>query len=260
MADKFECRHCGKTFDTKDALLQHTKDAHEKTKSEEKKKSSSKKYLIYAVVVLILIGFAYAVYNLIVSSQKIGSQSINNFTLPAFSVNRGSDSANVTVIEFGDYQCPVCKAFFDQSEPQLLQDYISNGKAKFYFVDFAFLGSDSFTLAQGSWCANDQGKYWSYYDYIYTNQGTENTGWATPDKVKAFASQISGLNATQFNSCLDSNKYLSRVQDEVNLAQVYGVSATPTFFIGNPISGFTELVGNQPYATIQQAINGYLKS
>jgi len=256
--EKYVCKHDGKKFDTKEALAQHMKDAHERKEHSEKRKAPIKKYLIYAVAVVILIGFVYALYNLIVSSQKIGSQSVNNFTVPSYSVNKGSDSANVTVVEFSDYQCPVCKTFFDQSEPQLLKDYVTNGKAKFYFVDFAFLGQDSFTLAQGSWCANEQGKYYDYYDYVYSNQGIENSGWAISDKVKTFASQIGGLDAQKFGTCLDSNKYLSRVQDSVNLAQLYGVSATPTFFIGKPGVGFTVLIGNQPYSVLQQTINSYL--
>jgi protein-disulfide isomerase len=257
LSEKFTCKHCGKSFDTKEALDQHIGDAHEKTKSESKKKTPVKKYLVYAVLALIVIGFVYGVYLLVVNSQKIGSQNINNFSPPSYSINRGSDSANVTIVELGDYQCPVCKDFFLKTESQLLQDYVTTGKAKFYFVDFAFLSQDSFTLAQGSWCANDQGKYYEYYDYIYTNQGTENTGWGTPDKVKTFASQISGLNATQFGACLDSNKYLTRVQDESNLAQSYGISATPTFLVGK-LGSFTELIGDQPYSTFQQTINGYL--
>lgn len=257
LSEKFVCKHCGKSFDTKEALNQHIKDTHEKTKSESKKKTPVKKYLVYAVLVLVIIGFVYGVYLLVVNSQKVGAQNINNFTLPSYSVVRGSDSANVTIVEFADFQCPVCKDFFDTSGQQILQDYVNTGKAKVYFVNFAFLGQDSFTLAQGSWCANEQGKFYEYYDYIYTNQGTENSGWATPDKVKAFASQISGLNTTQFGACLDSNKYLSRIQDESSIAQTYGISATPSFLIGKPGS-FTELVGAQPYSTFQQTINNYL--
>lgn len=255
--EKFTCKVCGRKFDTSEALHQHIKDAHQKTVTEEKKKPNTKKYLIYAAVILIAIGFIYGVYRLIVTVQT-GTLNINNFTVPSYSVNRGNDSASVEVVEFGDYQCPVCKAFFDQSEPQLLQDYVSSGKARFYFVDFSFLGPDSFTLAQGSWCANDQGKYYQFYDYVYSNQGTENTGWATPDKVKTFASQITGLNASQFGACLDSSKYQTRIQNSVSLAQTYAVTATPTFFIGKPGVGFTELIGNQPYATMKQTIDSYL--
>jgi len=258
MSEKFECKHCGKKFDTRDALSQHTRDAHESARSEQKRKVPVKKYLIYAVLILVVVGFAYGVYSLILSSQKIGSQDVNNFVVPSYSVNRGSDSANVTIVEFGDYQCPVCRAFAVQTEPQLLQDYVTNGKTKFYFVDFAFLGQDSFTLAQGSWCANEQGKYYEYNDYVYANQGTENTGWATPDKVKTLVSNINGLDVQKFATCLDSNKYLARVQDSVNVAQLYGVKATPTFFIGKSGVGFTVVVGNQPYSTLQQTINNYL--
>ena len=123
------------------------------------------------------------------------------FDVPSFVPYRGSDSATVAVIEFGDYQCPFCERFFSQIEPQLMQDYVNSNKVKFYFMDFAFLGPDSETLAQGAWCAHEQGKYYDYHDYVYSHQGQENSGWATPDKVKSMAANIQGLEVPKFSSC-----------------------------------------------------------
>ena len=63
--------------------------------------------------------------------------------------------------------------------------------------------------AYGAQCANDQGKFWSFYQMLYKNQGDENSGWANANNMKKFASQIPGLNIQKFNSCLDSSKYKS---------------------------------------------------
>ena len=186
------------------------------------------------------------------------TQQIVKVQIPSFAPSRGSDSAQLNIVEFGDYQCPFCEKFFQQNEPQILQDYVNTGKTKFYFLDFQFLGPDSQTLGQGAWCANEQAKYYDYHDYIYSHQGQENSGWAAPDKVKAFATNISGLDSAKFNSCLDSNKFQSRVQQNTQLGQNLGVSGTPTVFIGNDQKGYISVVGAQPYDVVKQVIDKQL--
>jgi len=180
------------------------------------------------------------------------------FEVPQFAKFKGSDVASVNLVEFGDYQCPFCKRFFDQTEPQIMNDYVNTGKTKFYFLDFAIVGQDSFTLAQGAWCADDQGKYFEYHDYVYSNQGQENSGWGTPDKVKSFATNI-GLDAEEFSSCLDSKKYESRVQALTQFAVKLGVTGTPTMFIGDSERGYTKITGAQPYSVFKQIIDKYLE-
>lgn len=184
-----------------------------------------------------------------------GSASIS---IPSYVPFTGSDSAKVNVIEFGDYQCPFCERFFKEAEKQIREDYVTPGKAKFYFMDFSFLGPDSETLAQGAWCANEQNKYYEYHNYVYSNQGQEQSGWGTPDKVKALVANIPGINSVAFGSCLDSGKYQSRVEELTTLGKNSGVRGTPTTFIGNDLEGYTPIVGAQPYSTVKPVIEGYL--
>jgi len=188
-------------------------------------------------------------------SKKIAGSV--NFDIPAFAGFLGDESASISIVEFGDYQCPFCKRMFDQTEPQLMQEYVMSGKAKFYFLDFVIVGPDSLTLAEGAWCADEQGKYYQYHDYVYSNQGDENSGWGTPEKVKSFARDL-GLDVEEFSLCLDSKKYEPRVQQLTALAQGLGSTGTPTSFIGNEEIGFTLINGAQPYAAFQQVIEQLL--
>lgn len=194
-------------------------------------------------------------------TQPAGNNNNNNrpstvsLNIPSYVSFEGSNSAKVNVIEFGDYQCPFCERFYTQTEPQISSNYIDTGKVKFYFMDFAFLGPDSQTLSQGAWCADEQGKYYAYHDYIYSHQGQENSGWATADKVKAMVANIQGLNTAAFGSCLDSGKYSSRVSELTQLGQSVGVSGTPSTLIGNDAKGYDLVVGAQPYSVLQQAID-----
>lgn len=182
-----------------------------------------------------------------------------NFEVPTIAKFRGSESAKLNLVEFGDYQCPFCEKFFKETEPTLEKEYIDAGKVKFYFLDVSIVGPDSIILAQGSWCANEQGKYYEYHDYMYSNQGQENSGWGTPDKVKGLARNISGIDTEKFNQCLDAKKYESRSQQLTQFAQQLGLTGTPTMFVGNSELGYTKITGAQPYSVFKQVIEKYLE-
>lgn len=104
----------------------------------------------------------------------------------------GDSNAKVLVVEFADYQCPFCEQFFTQTYPQIKKDYIDTGKIKFAFRDFPFLGQpttdpagdESMNAANAARCANDQGKFWDYHDYLYSHQGQEDGGTFSKDNLK----------------------------------------------------------------------------
>lgn len=95
----------------------------------------------------------------------------------------GKGDAPLTIVEFADFQCPFCEQFFSQTETQIINDYVKTGKAKFLFQNYAFLGPDSNTLAEAAYCANDQGKFWEFHNYIYTHQGQESSGWGNVNNL-----------------------------------------------------------------------------
>ncbi|MEM3065117.1 MAG: DsbA family protein [Candidatus Nitrosotenuis sp.] len=182
-----------------------------------------------------------------------------NFEVPTMAKFRGSESAKLNLVEFGDYQCPFCEKFFKETEPILAKEYIDAGKVKFYFLDVSIVGPDSIILAQASWCADEQDKYYEYHDYVYANQGQENSGWGTPDKVKNLVKNIPGMNMEKFNECLDTKKYESRSQQLTQFANQLGLTGTPTMFVGNSDLGYTKITGAQPYSVFKQVIEKYLE-
>ena len=172
--------------------------------------------------------------------------------------NEGSESAPVTIIEFGDFQCPKCDQWFQNEKPIIKQDYIDTGRANLYFVDFAFLGDDSMTAANASYCAEEQGKYWEFHSHLYNNQGGINEGWASPSNLKMFASDV-GLDVVAFDECLDSGKYDDRVEYNTSVGASHGVDGTPTFFIVDNFDGTVERIdGPQPSNIFAGVIDGML--
>ena len=124
-------------------------------------------------------GIEYLVENGIISvssgneTLQIGGVDLSHAS-PVF----GETDAPVTIIEFGDYQCPNCQKWFLNTKPDIVTNYIDTGKANLYFVDLAFLGDDSLTASAATYCAEEQGLYWEYHSYLYSNQRGIDGGWA----------------------------------------------------------------------------------
>jgi len=168
----------------------------------------------------------------------------------------GNPSAPITIVEFGDYQCEQCYAWFHNTKPTIVKEYIETGKANLVFVDLAFLGRDSPTSAQASYCAEDQEMYWKYHDLLYTSQEHIDNGWANSERLKAFAFSL-GLDMELFESCLDSGKYTKRVQFNIQQAREHGVRVTPGFFIVGP-DGQQQLSGAQPFSVFKQVMDSMI--
>ena len=166
---------------------------------------------------------------------------------------KGDPNAPVTIIEFADFQCPYCGRFFDETKPQIDEQYMQSGKVRFAYFNFAFLGPESNSAAEAAECAADQSKFWEYHDKLYGSQSGENQGAFNKDNLKKFAEEL-GLDTSAFNECLDSGKYTQLIQDESSMASSIGVRSTPTFLINGQA-----IVGAQPFEIFQQIIDSLLK-
>ena len=170
----------------------------------------------------------------------------------------GSESAPITIVEFGDYQCEACYAWFHNTRDTLIDNYIETGKAKLIFVDLPFLGRDSPTAAQASYCAEDQGQYWEYHTMLYTFQdGHPDSGWADRDRLNSFAFSLD-MNIDEFDECMDSSKYKNRVKANYDEAVKNGVQSTPTFIIISEDGKKEQFSGAQPYSVFSVTIESML--
>jgi protein-disulfide isomerase len=159
----------------------------------------------------------------------------------------GNPDAPVTIDIYSDFQCPICRRA-DLTIQALAPKYIDTGKVKVVYHNFAFIGNESVRAAEAAECANDQGKFWQYATYLFDHQTGENVGAFSDANLKRFAQDLQ-LDTTSFNSCFDSNKYASLIQEELKQGQALGIQATPSFFInGQFIQGL--LPQNQFAATL----------
>lgn len=167
----------------------------------------------------------------------------------------GDSKAPVTIVEFGDYQCPFCGRFFSQTESQIKKDYVQIGKVKMVYRDFAFLGPESKTAALAAQCAGEQGKYWAFHDRLFEIEvadGVEHNGNLSVSLMKSLAKEL-GLNQNQFNACLDSGKYNTEIEKDYNDGVAAGVAGTPATFVNGKL-----VEGAQPYSVFKDLIEAAL--
>jgi len=139
----------------------------------------------------------------------------------------GNPDAPVTIIEFGDYQCPFCKQSFNDTEQQLRDEYIATGKVRKVYRDFPIDNSHPFArdAAEAAECAGDQESYWAYHDALFTRQSEI----PTMDFV-ALAGEL-GLDTVTFEACYTSGTYADEVEKDYQDGIAAGVRGTPTSFI-----------------------------
>ena len=171
----------------------------------------------------------------------------------------GSTTAPIVVAYWFDYQCPVCQAFEENIMPQVKRDYIDTGKIRIVYKDMQFLGPDSQTLgltARAVWqLAPD--KFAAWHKALFDAQGRENSGWATPDKIKSFSEPVLGADLTAKVMALATSSktaFKARMDADKSEGDSYGLDATPSFIIGNKV-----LVGLYPYDKVKAAIDEALK-
>jgi protein-disulfide isomerase len=158
----------------------------------------------------------------------------------------GKKSARVTLIQFEDLQCPICRAYQEDGFKGILEEYVGPGKVKLRFAGLAFLGQDSEKALSYVLAAGKQGKLWQYAAALYANQGDENSGWVTDDLLERLAGDV-GLDWQQLQDDAASSAVRQQAEAMAAEAAQRGVPGTPTFFVQ---------VGNgQPYAVSPSSLS-----
>lgn len=161
----------------------------------------------------------------------------------------GSESARVKIVEFGDYQCPACKA----AHPILKKLIEQKGdQIELVFRNFPLpMHQHALVAAQAAEAAGEQGKYWEMNSKLYENQSQWEQKSNALEIFTSYAQEL-GLDVEKFKESVQSNKFAAKIkQDQVDGTSL-GVNATPTFYInGQKFTG--------SLATLEQTINSQLE-
>ncbi len=204
--------------------------------------------IIFLVILLFILNFATTFLKYknalengdIVSSTVAGGYSQYNgkFSVKEEPVDRkqlelidrpflGPNNAVMTIVEFADFSCPNCQVF-DPTLRNFIKD--NQDKVKLIFRNFPI--TDNYLMAQASYCANDQNKFWQMHDKLFSDQSDFSR-----EKINSLAEELN-MNMDIFSQCVDSGKYNTKISQDIETGLKAGVKGTPTIFVnGNKFQG-----------------------
>lgn len=163
----------------------------------------------------------------------------NNVTGSPSSHVYGNAQSSVTLVEYGDLECPACGGFFPLVK-QLKEEY--KDKIRFEYRNFPLVQVHQHALAahRAVEAANKQGKFWEMHDLLYERQedwngpsASDPTGIPMSQALSLFESYAKelGLNVDQFKTDEQSNDVLGTINADIARGTSDGVNSTPTFFL-----------------------------
>ena len=180
--------------------------------------------------------------------------NLGTFDLSKAGPFEGKTDAPFTIIMFSDHQCEKCSQWVTHEKQILKKQIIEPGKAKFFLLDYPFLGEDSTLAAEATYCAEDQGKFQEYQEILAAKHNGLQTGWANHDSLVSYAVDL-GLDAEKFDQCLFWDRHSLRVDHNKDVAFAHGVVSTPVFFLIFPDETFERINGPQPPMVFEALIN-----
>ncbi len=218
--------------------------------------------LFYVLGAVAVVGIGVVAYNAGASAFssaatapiELDISSDEELVALAQGVSLGDPSAPVTILEFGDYQCPGCAAFALQAKPPIQQQLIDTGEAEFVFYDFPLISihPNAFFAARAARCAGEQGAYWEYHDLLFRNQPRWSPANLPSSAFEDYAAEV-GIDEGDFSSCLNSDRFADVVTANMELGNRMSVGSTPTVLIN--AGGQTRSLNAYDMGSIRDAID-----
>ncbi|MFI4984978.1 MAG: DsbA family protein [Solirubrobacterales bacterium] len=143
----------------------------------------------------------------------------------------GDPRAPVTLVEFGDLQCPTCALFAQETLPAIITRYVRSGRVLLVFRAVDFIGGDSARAARVAYALGTQNRLWQFIELMYRNQGLENSSYVTDNYLQALAGAIPGADVTGALAARDSPGVQSQLQEASGAAHRLGLTSTPSFLL-----------------------------
>lgn len=154
----------------------------------------------------------------------------------------GDPNAKVTVVEFGDLQCPICREFSSQEAPQLISQ-ARQGQIKYELRIWPIIGPQSKPAGEAALAAAAQARYWQFVQLFYANQGSENSGYVTDTFLESIAKGAGVPDINRWNADRKSGRFDAVLAKNNSDAGSLGFSGTPSVLVQGP-NGHKPFGGN----------------
>lgn len=170
---------------------------------------------------------------------------------------KGADSAQVTIIELSDFQCPYCRDFSTTTYRQIDSAYIQTGKARLLYINLPLSSHrQAFTAAEAAMCAGVQGKFWPMHDRLFATQREWNGQADAGQRFERFAQELR-LNMADWRDCTANDRTASIIVADAMQAAEARINGTPTFIL-NSRNGQRALTGAVPFDQFAREMDALL--
>jgi protein-disulfide isomerase len=171
----------------------------------------------------------------------------SRFEIPADDPARGSRNARVTVIEFGDFQCPFCRSAEDTLKA-IRSKY--GDQVRLVYMDFPLrFHIHAMLAASAARCAGEQGKLWQYREALFADRVNLRL-----NDLEARAQQL-GLDTAQFKACLGNGRYYGPIKRDIAEGHYLGVAV-----FRRSLSNGRQVAGSQKLESFEKLIDRQLAS
>lgn len=220
--------------------------------AQKEQKKKIHRLMIWGGVVLVLAGIVWVMIKAASSQSQTLSSDALAPGITAADWTEGNRNAKVTLIEYGDYQCPACAAYYP-----IVKKAVSDYQDKILFVFRNFPLSqhpNALPAASAAEAAGAQGKFWEMLGLLYQNQNSWSDLSNPRNQFEVFASQL-GLNLEKFRSDEISQAVQDKIQKDSNGGFAAGIDHTPTFFVN-----LKQIPNPQSYDDFKSVINQALSA
>jgi protein-disulfide isomerase len=218
------------------------------------KLASGAAFLAIAVVVVLIVvsqsktdGGDSSVEDVATVEEELGGISQRGLVL-------GDPGAAVTLVEFGDLQCPICKAAAEEVLPDVIESKVRSGEAKLEFRNFVILGPESEVAANAAIAAGAQNRGWSFIDLFYRNQGFENSGYVTDSFLTSIAKAAKVPDIAKWNTDRRSAQTRKEAAVQTSEAERLGFGGTPSYAVEGPATVGLEPISAADAGELEAAI------
>ncbi|MDK7669311.1 DsbA family protein [Cytobacillus oceanisediminis] len=199
-----------------------------------KKNQSPMKLLMLITLLVFAVIAALVVINNMKPEQNVSPSTEEGPSIEGQPV-LGESDAPVTVVEFGDFKCPACKAWGQNIFPKLVEDYVDTGKVKFSYINVLFHGDESKlgSVAAEAVYKQNPVSYWDFNKALFDAQPDvdHDSLWITMEKINEVASTIPGIDTDQLEKDIQSQDIIDEVNNDSALVEEHKVQQTPSIMV-----------------------------
>lgn len=191
---------------------------------------NSKRIILWFVVTVLIAAAIFGIAKVASKSsgEKLEPTPANVDQVSPKDNTKGSRSAKIVMVEYSDFQCPACAAYFPLVKK--LNEEMGD-KILFVYRNFPLSQhKNAKPSAYAAEAAGKQGKFWEMHDLIFTNQSAWEKESNAAEIFAGYAKLLS-LNMDQYNKDVDSDEIQQKVADDYESGEKAGVPGTPTFFV-----------------------------